>query len=441
MNTMVAVLTMAGLAMVATSTLWVPTILGILAKKNLFFTEVKEGTAKAITKFGKFHHCVLSYKGHYFNSKWDLIDEARRDKDRDEDVARLKVAKIKLSEGDNEPARTLLVERERLEIAKANLLDGHALDKLLSSEERTQMEYYEPVQESWIDGILPGGLRWVGLPFVYNVHRYSFRWTSLRQGGSPTADAETTEKGEMSIVKEADLIDLFIARDEKIDYVNLTDDTYVLKMERAEDKEMIPLSFRVLVTARVVNVYKALFRTEQWLEMALNTLRPIIKQYVGRKKLQELICEREESLEHEDDEILNLPSSPSAAAATIKNYIRGRWGVQIKKIGIVNVNTAGKAGEAYEDAAAKKYQADREAERIVTIATANAKQVGIAAKAEAKRIKTVMEQMKTQGGDAFVLRATEAFEKAGVDGNTILIGGAQPVQMLLNAAKKPQKEE
>lgn len=375
METIIGILVMAGLALLATSVLWVPAMLGALAKRNLFFTEVNEGTAKTITKFGEFCRCVMSYRGHHFNDEWDLLDETK--------------------------------------------------------ESGLQMK------QSWIDRKLPGGLRYVGLPFVYKVHGYKFRWTSLRQGKSPTADAAaTTEKGEMSTVKEDDLIDLFISRDEKIDYINLMDDVYVFRMERAEDREMIPLSFRVLLTIRIVNPYKALFRTEQWLEMTINTLRPIIKQYVGCKTFKELVLDRKESLEHEADEILNLRSREEGAASTIKDYIKGRWGVQIKKIGIVNVNTSGKAGEAYEESAAKKYLAEREAERITTLAGAEAGRIGILATAEAKRIQTVMEQMKVQGSEAFTLRTIEAMEKAGENGNTILIGGDQPVQMLLNAAKK-----
>ena len=105
MTIMVGVSVMVGLAIVATSILWVPAILDAFAKKNFIVTQIREGTSKVIVIFGKFHHAALSYIGHYFNREYDLINEAERD----EYTARLEAAKTGLSNGDKEPAKSLLI--------------------------------------------------------------------------------------------------------------------------------------------------------------------------------------------------------------------------------------------------------------------------------------------------------------------------------------------
>ena len=227
-------------AVVATSPLWGFAFLEALAKKNLFFTEVKEGTAKAITRFGKFDRCVMAYERYQFDEKWNVEPDNQINSRRDKSI----IDKI--------------IPRD---------LGGRSLD------------------------------RW---PSISVVHTYSFQWTSLRQGGYPAG----AQSKDAQVVKEDDLVDLFVSRDEKPDYINLMDDVYVFRIEKAENKEMIPLNFRVLLTIRVTNPYLALFHTEQWLEMVVNTLRPIIKQYVGEKTFEEL-AHRNENLEHEADEILN----------------------------------------------------------------------------------------------------------------------------------------
>lgn len=53
----------------------------LLAKNNIFITFVKEGTAKAILKYGQFHKIVMSYENHILDSKWDVFkpsDPVRR---------------------------------------------------------------------------------------------------------------------------------------------------------------------------------------------------------------------------------------------------------------------------------------------------------------------------------------------------------------------------
>ena len=47
-----------------------------LAKNNIFFTFVKEGSTKAILKFGEFHRLVMSYQEYWFDDNWNIISAA-----------------------------------------------------------------------------------------------------------------------------------------------------------------------------------------------------------------------------------------------------------------------------------------------------------------------------------------------------------------------------
>lgn len=46
-----------------------------LAARNILWTTVEEGRAKAVQRFGKFHHFLMSYKGHAFDNDWNVVEE------------------------------------------------------------------------------------------------------------------------------------------------------------------------------------------------------------------------------------------------------------------------------------------------------------------------------------------------------------------------------
>ncbi len=88
-------------ALMATYWLWIPWLLDRLAEHNFLITSIKEGTAKAFMKFGKFSRIGISWRGRYITKNWDVIEG---------------------EPGEGEP---------------------------------------EKAQEHWIDRLLPGGLHWV----------------------------------------------------------------------------------------------------------------------------------------------------------------------------------------------------------------------------------------------------------------------------------------
>lgn len=275
----------------------------------------------------------------------------------------------------------------------------------------------ERAPQHWIDKLLPGSLFWIGLPFSHSVYEYHFQWTSIRQG--VLGAAENVEGGLQAIVQQDKLEDLLISRDKMLDYILLKEDIYGITFKDVEDSEMIPLSSIALMTIKVVNVYKALFESEQWLEQITNFLRSYVKDYVGARKFAELAKAKSRE---QADLILGEPSPKDGMK--VREYILQKWGIEIQHLNLVNITPGGKLFEAFQAAAATGYLKEQEATGIRKIANA-----------EAYRVTKVTDAIKKGGPDALAVRTLEAYEKMGEQGNTIVIGGEKPVQMLLNSAK------
>jgi hypothetical protein len=279
----------------------------------------------------------------------------------------------------------------------------------------------EKAPTHWMDKVLPGSLFWIGLPFSHSVYDYHFQWTSLRQGVLERAEA--VEGGLQAIVQQEKLEDLLISRDKMLDYVITKDDIYVIRFQDIEDKEMIPLSSLAPLTIRVRNVYRALFASEQWLEQVTNFLRSYVKDYIGNKEFSELAKAKSKV---QSDEILN-ESSPTDNVS-VKDYILNKWGVEILHLNLVNIDPGGKRHEAYETAAATAYLKKQEAAGIREIADA-----------EAYRASTVAAALKDDP-NALIVRTLEAYETMGENGNVIVLGGENPVNMFLNSTKAKEKK-
>jgi hypothetical protein len=294
--------------------------------------------------------------------------------------------------------------------------------------------------EHWMDKHLPGGLRWLGI--VNSIYVYHFQWTSIRQGN--IANEKTTDRGHISVVEQNKLQDLLVARDERPDRIFLKRDVYGITFQNIDDTEMIPLSFIALLTGRVTNPYKALFAQEQWLEQVTNFLRAYIKQFVGEHSFRDLATKSGKDTRTESETILGYPA---ANGIQIGAYIKDRWGFTIEQINLVNFETGGKRGLSYEESAAKKYQANREAEavavlaqaekgRIITISEGESTRLENIGHGQAQQLREVTTAIKEGGEQAELVRTLEALETAGENGNTIFVGSQNLPQMIIDTTKK-----
>ena len=321
----------------------------ILAKLNIFFTIVQEGTAKAIKKFGKFQRMVMAYGNHALDQRGTI---RLPDEDGEEGIEFVKNA-----DG------TIRTEKYKIKI--------------------------QPPPFKFL-----GGLRWVGIPLIHSVHKYEFRWVSYEQGE-----------------KDGKLAEKIICHAEKIDYILLQDDIYYNFVHGPETSEMIPVDVDLLLTIRVMNPYKAMFRVQNWLEAILNQVKPAFRNFIFSKTLKELMG-KEEKMEREVDKFLE--------DSGIANYAERDYGVRLKKVGMAKVDLTGERGKIYTEAATKQYEAEKEKERIE-----------ITADAEVARINKVYGKINEFKEVGMFVKAMEAVETAGKGPSNTVIFPFGSVQQLL----------
>ena len=325
----------------------------LLAKNNLFFTYVEEGRAKAVMEYGEFHKMVMVYKDHYF----DQLGFVRHVSEEG------KIAKI---------------------------ANGRVDEKSILDDKHYKIELEKP------KSFLPKGIKWIGNPFVYSVHSYTFRWDSLRQ--------EVLESG--AIIQKT------IHHDEKIDYIIVQDDVYVTVVKEAETKQMVPLDILAVLTIRVVNPYKALFRTQEWLEQTTNLITPAIRSFVGNKEYEDLTTEMKEG-----GQTQKAAEQGFLTESRMDEEIQEDYGVRIKKVGFIRIDPSGARALKYVAAASKKYEAQKKAESIEVLADA-----------EEGRIRKVYQAVQDFGPTGTSIRGAEAIEKSSQTGKSTII--PFPVEIL-----------
>jgi hypothetical protein len=198
------------------------------------------------------------------------------------------------------------------------------------------------------------------------VYKYKFRWQGIEI-------VEGKEKVEF--------------HEKTIDYILVKPDVYWTQILGAETgpvekPERIPLDIQWLVTMRVVNPYKTLFKAPpNWVENILARLNAHFRDWVATKSL---------------DEILALRKEPAKLLQDLKGLNRdlfekvfeGEWGVLIEGIQIRDVGLPA----PYKEAAARRKQLELEAEARRT-------QFEIEAKTRAAEIMgTVIEAVVTASG-------------------------------------------
>jgi len=88
------------------------------------------------------------------------------------------------------------------------------------------------------------GIAWVGIPPFYKVHDYEFKW----------------------------LDDRFEPRKEEVSWILVKTYVYGLTLEEIELEGGMPYNIRLLITLRITNPAKALFRVHRWLDASLERI-------------------------------------------------------------------------------------------------------------------------------------------------------------------------
>lgn len=186
-----------------------------------------------------------------------------------------------------------------------------------------------------------GGLRWVGLWPIRYKYRYVQRWTSVRENG----DA--------------------VPHEEELDSILLKEKIYLLRLEGAEDKDGIPINVDLLITGKVVKIYKALFGPHNYLEQIQNRTRPLFREHIRKYSFMELSAQKQRAggelwKKLDDEGMVNIFDS-NGDIQTIGEFERD-YGFRIKNGGIEMTNIT--PPPEYQKAQTQKRLAETEAERI-----------------------------------------------------------------------------
>ena len=254
-----------------------------LAERDWFFTTVKEPQAKVIMRYDGFHRCIMAYKGHTLARKGEVYKvEVKLPKP--DDPNHLTDAEVEAEVGGADYITYIEGGPDSSEPKQKKC----RLDEwdVLSSKwfVKTNGSPTLPLEDAELQERFQGGVRWLGLPGVNKVLKYNFTWTSLEQ----KEDKATGRIRTVFVTKEftADNLD---PDKGPIDYVPLFIDTYVAQQEKADSRDGIPFDVQYLITARVVNPYKATIVAHRWLETVQNQLGGKIADFVRAHHYEDLL--------------------------------------------------------------------------------------------------------------------------------------------------------
>lgn len=163
-------------------------------------------------------------------------------------------------------------------------------------------------------GLLWGGLRIVGIPFIDKVFKKDLKWVKS--------------------LPEGTLEDRF---ESKVDFL-LADVHYQygLRFNNIEDKELLPLSGQMTLTASIVNPYKAQFGVKDWFAAVVNRVLPVVREYIPEHTYEEII--NDPAVQLDKDVMTTLRTS--GILEELENY-----GVRIHALETVDINP----GEKFRD--------------------------------------------------------------------------------------------
>lgn len=304
------------------------------APNNLYFTFVPEGHAKTVVRGDGFDRALIQWKGFGFDKEWNVVKKYGWYKDGELlDV-------VEIIDKNTGKLRTKETTRD----SKGNIIWVEEKD-IEGAEERKERKK------------LLGGFRFYGFWPISSIYSYVLRWTSVHENGEPESHEGV------------------------LDSISLKDFVYFAQIKGAEEADKIPLDISILITLRVVNPYKALFVAHDWLEMVLNRIKPLFRNYVARHTYEDLLSEmKTETLrmwrELKDEGLID--------------YFRDKYGIEILEDAIKMKDIV--PPPEHQRAATKKFLAQREAEERAEATLGAVLQMMM--KGEGKSLEKIQDEIK-----------------------------------------------
>lgn len=233
-----------------------------------------------------------------------------------------------------------------------------------------------------------GGLKWIGIPGIKSVYKYRFTWATVK-----------AQKEEMEQVER---------RTETIKHIFVKDYVYLGEIKGAETKSLVPLDINFLITTRVINPYKALFRVHDWVNVITSRIEAYFRQFVSREEYDDLIARKQQM----GGEIMKALEDTGILGDNGRFLID--YGIKVKNIEMRTIDLAGENKKITQEAATKQWVAEKQKAQITTLADA-----------EVERLEKVYKKIQSFGEDGLVIRTLESIDKAGEkQGNWIIPFGS-----------------
>lgn len=338
---------------------WIALVYFWWAPNNLYFTFVREGTAKAIVKGHEFYKVILRFKGY-------TLDE----------------------DGNVFPEDTWIKDGLPLDVVEELGADGHlkvwvrADSGKRSKKEITGAVKIPLIRKSWFERLF-GGLCFYGAWPVIDVFTYLFEWVGVKIDGKLEHHPQ-----------------------KKLDCIMVKDDVYGCSIVNAEDKELMPLNIDLALTARIVNPHKALFVVENWFELMINRVRTFVRDFVTTDTYAKFT---KETTEIERGVYKRLKERG------ILDEFRDRYGIDLRKIEVVNLDPADE--KRFREVTMQEVIARREQDAILVRADAERQRLEKVAAGERKRIELEYDQVQQFGDLGKLIRTLEAMEKSPAEGS------------------------
>ncbi|MBX4210527.1 hypothetical protein KW783_00955 [Candidatus Parcubacteria bacterium] len=345
-----------------------------LAEKDLFFTVVTEGQAKAILRNQRFYRAVMSFKKHRFRGNTDLTA-----------IERAAIPAAGIDETDEELKRRLKVKR--LTPAQKNLRQHYSFDDLVAKRKIDEWDIIpgedtvSRLQKIPLIGKTLAGIRWVGLPPFATVYEYRFSWVSYEQ---------KDEDGTLSAEKHP------VPREEKnMRHILVQEYVYHVIVTDAETKEGVPVRIALLLTIAIVNPRKALFNVKHWLDAVTNQTEPDVREYIGTKEFEEL---------YED---LSVTSEALKKSLKQLDHFLADYGADVRLVQVQTVDPSGEDARRYRTLSTRQYEADQ-----------NAKKTRTDADAERYRIENTLHTIAREPGAVVMYQAEQEVKSAELIANS-----------------------
>jgi regulator of protease activity HflC (stomatin/prohibitin superfamily) len=265
-----------------------------------------------------------------------------------------------------------------------------------SSEEYWEVVDDERPKKKGLFGKVFKGLHFIGVPPFAEIQRYKMTW--IEWGYPKKSD------GTVSVDKAP------IPHEEIISHVLVQSDVYFVRVPSAETSEGVPVDINFLLTIRVTNPYKALYRVQHWLEAVTNQTEGTTRVFIGTKKSTELFTLEEDTDKRAVGKVVLSPTSSEVLLEALKERFREfkeSYGVQVELPQIQSVEPAGSDAKKYRELMTMEYEAEQNAKRVMIEAGAEAGRISTVAKAQKTAVEDVIGAVAQIPGGAEIFHSQQ----------------------------------